>query len=239
MADPQVARDWTAHCEEVAAAAEVQRQAASLLGAYAQALDQLADGASYDGAGVEEAAKGASTVIERFAGRSTPEAAYVSALGPPLTQLAGFLLTQAASQEIKRLVAQSAAPVEAILAAMGAYLEASRAQRSVHEHQAMKLLADAEARLRLDASGGATRKVPPLEAFALVERASETRARFATAQQRERALASAIAGLLAAEQGLKRAGERDEAELKVVAEDAVRAGKALKDFFDLNPREWP
>ena len=145
---------WEAHCEQIALATKVQRRAAVLLLAYAQALQQLADGVTYQGTGLGDAAGGTADLIRRFAGATSPEAAYASALGPPLTQLAAFLLTQSTSLEIKRRIDESAPAVEAMLGAMAAYVKATDAQLLVYEHEVTKLLADAEARLRVDPQAG-------------------------------------------------------------------------------------
>lgn len=227
---------WEAHCEQIALATKVQRRAASLLLAYAQALQQLADGVTYQGTGLGDAAGGTADLIRRFAGASSPEAAYASALGPPLTQLAEFLLTQSASVEIKRRIDESAPAVEAMLGAMAAYVKATDAQLLVYEHEVTKLLADAEARLRVDPQAGGNperfRKVPPMEAFAFVHEAAGLKASLSISHQKQAALTEAIASLSAAEAKLKRAGDRDDEELKQVVTDAVNAAQAIRDFLN-------
>jgi hypothetical protein len=227
---------WALHCQDIATAATAQRHATEVLAAYAQALAQLADGATYQGAGLGSAATAAGQLTARFVGKDSAEAAYVGALGPPLNQLAGFLLAQATSVELKRIIAESAPAVEAILKAMMAYVQATDAQLLVHQHEVEKLLADAEARLRTEpGKPEGTRKVPPLEALGFVREAAALRASLAASLEQQKALAVALTSLLAAEERLTRAGERDEEELGVVVQDAITAVEAIRDFANTRP----
>ena len=236
--------DWKSHCEGIADASKVHRRAVAVLQGHAEALKALATGASYDGAGWTAASEGTAE-LSKAAGMGKAEAAYVGAMGPALTQLSTFVLSQYASHQIQRAILDASPPVEAILTAMGKYLDAREQQLSLYSSEADELLKDAEFILtappRVEGSVPAPERgrVAPLEAFEFVDLVSQREAELKAMTSEQESLRGIVDELRKAEEELKKAGDRDTEELKVVvqsaldafqhAQEVLKAGAAVKE----------
>lgn len=226
--------DWASHCKDIENAIELHRRSTDQVTAFASALSTLAGGTKYDGDGPKNAAAGTSALIETFAGKTSNEAKYAAASAEPLKLLAGFVLNQYASVNIKKAIEESSLGLRLMLKAMTGYLEGSKVQLLVYEGAVKQFLKDATALLRGETAVGVVspRKVPPLDAIQFVRESELLTTELDTAHTRHQALEEVLTKLEAAEAKLEKAGERDEKELSEVVSSAVEVGKAVKTVLD-------
>lgn len=226
--------DWASHCKDIEKAIELHRRSTDQVAAFASALGTLAGGTKYEGDGPKDAAAGASALIGAFAGKTSNEAKYAAAAAEPLKLLAGFVLNQYASVQIKKAIGASSPGLRLMLKAMSGYLQGSVVQLLIYESTVNKFLDNARTLLRFETGAGVSspRKVPPLDAIQFVRESELLATELDAAHTRHEALSEVLTKLEAAQAKLEKAGERDEKELSEVVTSAVEVGKAVKTVLD-------
>jgi hypothetical protein len=143
-ADPK--STMKAHCDAIDSGNQIILNALSILNAYGQALNTIADGAGYSGTDLSNAASKAGDLAKALPDGSAA-ASVLQAIADPLTDLANVIFQQWAEKELREAVKRGGPPFKKLISALEQYLAAVRAEQGAEALQREHAVAAFEAEM--------------------------------------------------------------------------------------------
>jgi hypothetical protein len=183
-------QSWAHYCDELGQTGPVYDAAALALREYARALQSLAQGGEFDGAGLERLGGSVANIANTLAPQ-TSVAAAAKTTGAVAKKLAEVVVAVARTRQLKKLILRAAPHVTAVSSALRDYLDALEAERKLALHHRDVVLRAIDG--RRDAAGAFTSAAQAALAFDLSNGAEERLQRYARALSLDRALLLEIA----------------------------------------------
>lgn len=120
------AGSWKEYCGEIEQSGVAFSSAVGALGAYASALDALAQGGTYEGADLGKTVDGVNRTVALVSKSTSGASTAVGAIGKALDKFAGVVLRERVERDIQGYVRLADPEVQRLIAALRAYVAAAR-----------------------------------------------------------------------------------------------------------------